>query len=144
VELRRMGKTIIFSTHMMESAERMCDAVCIISRGEKVLDGKIGEVRAEHGAQHVVVLLDGASRNGATAVFRDPELVRRVDESNRFFEIELMEGADPQRLLRQLLDDGAVVTRFELVQPSLHQIFLQKVGVSGTDGRIEQGLTDLG
>jgi ABC-2 type transport system ATP-binding protein len=56
--------------------------------------------------------------------------VSRVDDSNRAFEIELAPGADPQRLLRQLVESGAVVERFELVHPSLHQIFLQRVGAA--------------
>ena len=64
----------------------------------------------------------------------------RVDDSNRFFEIELVDGADPQELLARLVHAGAPVRRFELVQPSLHQIFLQRVGASG----IEEGMSGHG
>src|SRR3954466_3528434 len=63
VELKRDGRTVIFSTHLMDSAERLCDAVCIIARGEKVLDGPIEEVRAEHGGTHVALSLGGSSGN---------------------------------------------------------------------------------
>jgi ABC-2 type transport system ATP-binding protein len=138
VELKREGRTVIFSTHLMDSAERLCDAVCIIARGEKVLDGPIEEVRAEHGGTHVALSLGGSSANGVGVVLNDPRLVARLDDSNRFFEIELTTGADPQLLLRRLLEAGASIQRFELVRPSLHQIFLQKVGAQG----IEAGMTE--
>jgi len=135
VELKRRGKTVIFSTHVMETAERMCDAVCIIARGEKVLDGAVARVKAEHGTRNVALVLhDGAGRAGAARVLQDPSLVARVDDSNRAFEIELAPNADPQRLLRQLVDSGAAIERFELVHPSLHQIFLQRVGAANAAG----------
>jgi ABC-2 type transport system ATP-binding protein len=138
VELKREGRTVIFSTHLMDSAERLCDAVCIIARGEKVLDGPIEEVRAEHGGTHVALSLGGNSGNGVGAVLNDSRLVSRLDDSNRFFEIEVAPGADPQLLLRRLLEAGASIQRFELVRPSLHQIFLQKVGASA----VESGMTE--
>jgi len=138
VELKREGRTVIFSTHLMDSAERLCDAVCIIARGEKVLDGPIEEVRAEHGGTHVALSLGGSSANGVGEVLNDRRLVARLDDSNRFFELELTTGADPQLLLRRLLEAGASIQRFELVRPSLHQIFLQKVGARG----IEAGMTE--
>ena len=138
VELKRQGRTVIFSTHLMDSAERLCDAVCILARGEKVLDGPIEEVRAERGGTHVALSLGGSSANGVGAVLNDPRLVARLDDSNRFFEIELTTGADPQLLLRRLVEAGASIQRFELVRPSLHQIFLQKVGAKG----IETGMTE--
>jgi len=138
VELRRSGKTVIFSTHLMDSAERLCDAVCIISRGEKVLDGALADVKEQHGGRHIALALE--SGDGVSDVLTDRTLIKRVDDSNRFFEIELADGADPQELLRRIVDAGARVQRFELVQPSLHQIFLQRVGAAG----IEDGMTGLG
>ena len=138
VELKRDGRTVIFSTHLMDSAERLCDAVCIIARGTKVLDGPIEEVRAEHGATHIALSLGGSSDNGVGAVLNDPRLIARLDDSNRFFEIELTTGADPQLLLRRLVEAGALIQRFEIVRPSFHQIFLQKVGARG----IEAGMTE--
>jgi ABC-2 type transport system ATP-binding protein len=138
VELKRERRTVVFSTHLMDSAERLCDAVCIIARGEKVLVGPLEEMRAEHGGTHVALSVGGSSANGVGAVLNDPRLVARLDDSNRFFELELTTGADPQLLLRRLLEAGASIQRFELVRPSLHQIFLQKVGARG----IEAGITE--
>jgi ABC-2 type transport system ATP-binding protein len=129
VDLARNGKTVIFSTHVMDNAEKMCDSVCIIARGEKVLDGTVAGVKSDAGTRNVALALgDGAAHNGVGAVLRDPQLVRKLDDNNRFFEIELAKAADPQVLLRRLVDAGASIERFELVQPSLHQIFLQRVG----------------
>ena len=137
LDLKRQGKTVIFSTHIMDNAERMCDAVCIIAGGVKVLDGAVGEVKEAHrGAGHVALAF-GAGGNGAgsrvAAVFADRALVSRVDDQNRYFEVELAPGASPQELLRRVVESGAAVTRFELVQPSLHQIFLERVGATGVE-----------
>jgi ABC-2 type transport system ATP-binding protein len=140
VELKQRNKTVIFSTHLMDNAERMCDAVCIIARGEKVLDGYVSDVKAAHGVRNVALALDGDARNGVAEVLRDPQLVTRVDDQNRYYEIELAPGADAQALLKRLVSAGAAVRRFELVQPSLHQIFLQKVGATN----IEEGMSGHG
>jgi ABC-2 type transport system ATP-binding protein len=140
VELKRRGRTVIFSTHLMDSAERLCDSVCIIARGEKVLDGSVEGVKQTRGGVHVALALDGAVPTAVGAVLADRALVRRVDDSNRFFEVEMTDGSDPQALLRRLVDAGAAIRRFEQVQPSLHQIFLQTVGATG----VEEGMTGHG
>jgi ABC-2 type transport system ATP-binding protein len=142
LDLKRSGKTVIFSTHLMENAERMCDAVCIVAGGRKVLDGPVSAVREEHGGRYVALrLAQGASGGGAVAAaLEDRTLVARVDDLNRSFEIELAEGADPQVLLRRLVEGGARVERFELVRPSLHEIFLQKVGARN----VEPGMSGHG
>ena len=148
VDLKQRGKTVIFSTHVMENAERMCDAVCIIARGEKVLDGRVADVKAQHGQRHVALSLAqsaGESRAAVAAVLGDPSLVARVDDNNRTYEMELAAGADPQLLLQRLVGAGASVERFELVQPSLHQIFLQRVGAAGADiTGVERGMSGHG
>ncbi len=140
LELRQRGKTIIFSTHLMDNAERMCDSVCIIARGEKVLDGSIAEIKTGHGARNVALGLNGAPSADVGAVLSDKSLVQRVDDSNRYFEIELTQGGDPQVLLQRIVATGASINRFEIVQPSLHQIFLEKVGATG----VEMGMTGHG
>jgi len=140
VELKRRGKTVIFSTHLMDNAERLCDSVCIIARGEKVLDGTVVGVKEQHGARNIALALDGGGLEAVASILRDNSLVKRADDSNRFFEIELAPGADPQALLRRVVDSGASVQRFEMIQPSLHQIFLEKVGASG----VEEGMTGHG
>ena len=124
----------------MDNAERLCDSVCIIARGEKVLDGTVAGVKAEHGGNNVALALAGDGASVVAQVLRDHKMVERVDDQNRFFEIQLARGADPQALLRRLVEAGAPVQRFELVQPSLHQIFLEKVGARG----VEEGMSGHG
>ncbi|HEY7860192.1 MAG TPA: DUF4162 domain-containing protein, partial [Gemmatimonadaceae bacterium] len=142
VDLRREGRTIIFSTHLMDNAERLCDSVCIIARGEKVLDGPITAVKAEHGGRYIALALgeERAASDAVASVLGDRALVKRLDDSNRTVELELAPSASSQLLLRRLMDAGAVVERFELVQPSLHRIFLDKVGASG----VEPGMSGNG
>ena len=140
VDLRRRGRTVIFSTHLMDNAERMCDSVCIIARGEKVLDGRVEDVKRAHGGTHIALGLSGGGNEAVRDVLSDQTLVHRVDDSNRFLEIELALGADAQMLLHRLVATGASIERFECVQPSLHQIFIDKVGASG----IEEGMSGHG
>jgi ABC-2 type transport system ATP-binding protein len=139
-ELRARGRTVVFSTHLIDSAERMCDAVCIIAAGSKVLDGPVTDVKAAHAGRSVALTLADAADDGVAAVLRDPRVVARLDDSHRAFEIELAEGADPQVLLTRLVGAGARITRFELMQPSLHRIFLDAVGAHG----IAEGVTGHG
>ena len=140
VDLKARGKTVIFSTHLMDNAERLCDAVCIIARGGKVLDGGVSAVKAAHGGKVVALSVAGDSRNAIAHILADRTLVARADDQNRFYEINLAPGADPQQLLRRVMETGAPIQRFELVQPSLHQIFLDKVGATG----VEEGMSGQG
>jgi ABC-2 type transport system ATP-binding protein len=140
LELKRRGKTVIFSTHVMDNAEKMCDSVCIIARGEKVLDGAIAAVKRGAGARYVALSLAGGARNGVSSVLHDTTLVRKLDDNTNYIELELASAADPQVLLRRLLDAGANIERFEIVQPSLHQIFIERVGATG----IETGMSGHG
>ncbi len=140
LELKRRGKTVIFSTHVMDNAEKMCDSVCIIARGEKVLDGRVTDVKREASARHVALSLVGGVQNGVNEVLHDTSLVRSLDDNANFIELELAPAADSQVLLRRLLEAGAKIDRFEMMQPSLHQIFLQRVGAQG----IETGMSGHG
>jgi ABC-2 type transport system ATP-binding protein len=140
VELKARGKTIIFSTHLMDNAERLCDSVCIIAHGQKVLDGGVAEVRKAHSGRMVALAVDGDSRQSISRVLGDRTLVARVDDHNRYFELELAPGGDAQQLLRRVIDTGVAITRFELVLPSLHQIFLERVGARG----VEEGMSGHG
>ena len=140
VDLKARGKTVIFSTHLMDNAERLCDSVCIIAHGDKVLDGAVAAVKAEHGTRVVALSVAGEERAAIAEVLADRTLVARADDQNRYYEIELAAGANAQELLRRVVATGAAIQRFELVQPSLHQIFLERVGATG----VEEGMTGHG
>jgi ABC-2 type transport system ATP-binding protein len=127
VEVARSGRTILFSTHIMEHAEKMCDRIVIIARGEKVVDGTLAEVKREGGKHHVAL---GFSRNAgaARAVLADRALVARADDAGVSAEVELAQGAEGEQLLRALMAADVGLSRFEIIEPSLQSIFIAKVG----------------
>lgn len=124
LELKAEGKTIIFSTHQMEVAERVCDDICLINRSQKVLDGSIREVKRSFGRNSLALRFEG----GGDGVLEDGALIAGVKRHADETEALLAPGAEPQEVLRRLLASGARVTKFELVEPSLHDIFIEKVG----------------
>jgi len=127
VDFARTGRTVLFSTHIMEHAEQMCDRVTIISRGRKVVDGPLAEIKREEGTRYVALRFhrDAARASG---VLRDRRHVARVDDHGASAELELAAGADPDALLADLVASGAGISRFEVVEPSLQSIFISKVG----------------
>lgn len=129
LELRASGKTIIFSTHMMAQAERLCDDICLINRSRKILEGSLREVKRSFGRNAIALRVEG----GDTSALNDPSLVAKVMPRSDEMEVLLSEGADAQALLRGLVARGAQITKFELVEPSLHDIFITKV--DETDGQ---------
>jgi len=127
LDLRSRGKTILLSTHIMEQAEKLCDHVCIIARGKKLVDGTLAAVKRTHGGRHVLINFDGA-RGGADAIFADRRLVAQADVSGQFAELELAGESDAQEILKALVSSGARLARFELAEPSLNKIFIDLVG----------------
>jgi ABC-2 type transport system ATP-binding protein len=127
LDLRARGKTILFSTHIMEQAEKICDHVCIIARGKKLVDGPLAEIKRTHGGRHLLVNFDGA-RGDADRIFADRRLVAQSDVSGQFAELELAVQADAQEILKALVSSGARLSRFELAEPSLNKIFIDLVG----------------
>ncbi len=127
-EIRQSGRTVMFSTHGMEQAEKVVDAVCIIARGKKVIDGKLDDIKRASAPEGLVALdfMDDASRGAAERVLADKQLVAERKDS----EVKLASGVAPQQLLAALVAANASVRRFELVVPTLHQIFVDKVGAA--------------
>ncbi|MFQ5702823.1 MAG: ABC transporter ATP-binding protein [Gemmatimonadales bacterium] len=140
VELSRKGTTILFSTHIMEQAEKLCDSICIIARGEKVVDGRLADVKQEHGGRNLVLALEGESRS-ARRIFDDRTLVAGLDDYGQYAELELADGADPQRLLEELVRAGVRVSRFEIAEPSLNKIFIDMVGRDALTAPAEELIT---
>ena len=122
LELKAQGKTIIFSTHQMELAEKLCDDICMINKSEKVLHGSLRELKRSFGRNAVALRMEGGDE-----VLSDQRLVATVDRNSDELEALLAPGASAQELLERLIAAGAQVTRFELVEPSLNDIFIEKV-----------------
>ncbi|MGI8640914.1 MAG: ABC transporter ATP-binding protein [Pyrinomonadaceae bacterium] len=122
-ELKAQGKTIIFSTHLMETAERLCDDIILINKSRKVISGTLREVKASFGKNLIALRCEGGE-----AVLADKNLVAKVIEHADEKELELAENADAQLLLKKLIENGAIISKFEQVEPSLNDIFIEKVG----------------
>jgi len=122
LELKAAGKTIIFSTHQMEVAEKICDDICLINRSRKVLDGSIREVKRAFSRNAVALRLVGGE-----SVLEDRSLLSKVRRDSDGIEGLLAEGATSQSLLKALIAAEATIERFEMIEPSLHDIFIEKV-----------------
>ncbi len=127
VELARSGRTVLFSTHVMEQAERMCDRIAIIARGEVVVGGTLAQVKADFGGRHVALGFSH-DKQRAERILADRALVASIDDYGAAADLQLAEGADPQALLAALVREGVGLRRFELVEPSLQSIFMARVG----------------
>ncbi len=121
-ELKAQHKTIIFSTHLMETAERLCDDIILIDRSRKVLGGTLRQVKESFGKNMIAL-----RATGGEAVLKDESLVSKVIEHADEKELVLAENADAQILLKKLLESGAKVSKFEEIEPSLNDIFIEQV-----------------
>ncbi len=122
LRLRDAGTTVIFSTHVMHEAERLCDRILLINKGKAVLDGSFEQMRSSWRANAVSAELDGD-----TSFIDGLSVVEEVKSDGLRLEIILTEGADPQQLLGELLGRVRVLA-FELKVPSLHEMFVRLVG----------------
>jgi ABC-2 type transport system ATP-binding protein len=121
LDQRRKGTTLVLSSHQMETVERICDRVALLNRGEKILDGAVADVKAQHGRNSLVLAFDGDG-----SFLSDLPGVLRLTDHGRYVEIRLKDGADPQAVLREATA-RLRLSRFEIVEPSLHDIFVQRV-----------------
>jgi ABC-2 type transport system ATP-binding protein len=140
VDIARSGRTVLFSTHVMEQAERMCDRIAIIARGETVVSGTVAQVKADFGGRHVALGFSH-DRERATAILADPRLIARVDDYGASAELKMADGADPEQLLAALVREGVGLRRFEVVEPSLQAIFIAKVGADPAAVPLPAGVT---
>ena len=124
LELRKAGKTILFSTHRMDQVERLCDSICLISHGRRVLEGDLKNIKASYGKNTVQMEYEGDPG------LEGSELLESMSSYGNYVEVRLRPGADPQRLLH-MAAGRARISRFELVEPSLEEIFIEMVGKDG-------------
>ena len=122
-EFKKKDKTVIFSTHLMETAERLCNDIILINKSKKVIGGSLREIKESYGHNRIAL-----RATGGDSVLDDKTLVAKVIEHADEKDIELADGADPQELLTRLIASGAVISKFEQVEPSLNDIFIEQVG----------------
>ena len=121
LELKSQGKAILFSTHRMDQVEKLCDAICLIDNGVAVLSGTMREIKSRYERNHVIVEFDGS------ADFLKSEEIETANNYSGHAEIKLRPHGDAQKLLREATS-AATIYRFELVEPSLEEIFIETVG----------------
>ena len=121
IELSRAGKTLIVSSHQMATVEQMCDRVALINRGDKVLDGRVSDIKASYGKNTIILAFEGDG-----AFLKALPGVTGVSDMGRYAEIKLGPAADPQAILKAA-SEKLRISRFEVVEPSLHDIFVERV-----------------
>jgi len=125
LEMKEKGGTIVFSTHRMEQVEMICDDICLINKAEMVLEGNLSQIKKQYGKNTVVLDYEG----DASFIQNFPE-VEKIDDYGKFMEIKLREKSDPQVLLQNLVGKIAI-NKYEIQEPSLNAIFIEKVGGKG-------------
>jgi ABC-2 type transport system ATP-binding protein len=131
-EMKDRGKTLVFSTHQMETVEELCESIAILDRGRVVVSGSVRDVRRSTGRQMVRVAVEG-----------DPEMawldgvdgVRVIRRGQDYVEAEVAPGHDPGAVLATALGRGCAIRQFEIAEPSLEQIFIERVGQIDTTER---------
>ena len=130
LEMRDRGRTIVFSTHQLATAEALCDSVAIIDRGRMVIAGSTREVRRSTGQQVVRMATRGdgdaewlGTLDGVTVTRRGPDVT----------ELRVSAGGDPQAVLRAAVARGEDVLQFEVADPSLEEVFVERVGALRAD-----------
>ena len=122
VELKQKGATVLFSTHIMEHAEKICERILLMNKGKAVVYGSMADIKAQYGRNAVQLEFDGDA-----SFVQNLDFVDSVVSYPRWIEVELKEGTDSDLLFKALA--GRIkVRRFETVAPSLHKIFIQLVG----------------
>ena len=133
---RSDGKTVIFSTHNMEQAEQLCEHVCIIAQGHKVLDGRLRDIRRENMGNAYRVQFDGDSP--AAEAFMRAGRFGAAARQGEEWRLELAPGTDTRALLAALNDLDAPLVRFQREEPSLHDIFVSRVAGAAQTRRVSE------
>jgi len=121
LELKAEGRAILFSTHRMDQVEKLCDSICLVNDGRAVLSGNLREIKSRYERNRVIVEFEGSAE-----FLKSTEIEEARNYSGRA-EVKLHPHGDAQKLLHEAAS-MATIYRFELVEPSLEEIFIQTVG----------------
>jgi ABC-2 type transport system ATP-binding protein len=122
LDLKKQGRTLLFSTHRMDQVEKLCDAICLINHGKAVLNGNLKEIKSRYGKNNIQIEYEGDG-----AFLQQNALVGTYNNYGNYVEVRLAPGADSQQLLR-MVTERSRVNKFEVVEPSLEEIFIEVVG----------------
>ncbi|MBI3747731.1 MAG: ATP-binding cassette domain-containing protein [Chloroflexi bacterium] len=136
-ELRDQGRTLVFSTHQMEAAEALCESVAIIDRGRLVAGGRLRDLKRASGRRWIRIALEGIQP--APDWLGRVAGVERVHPDAAGAELELLADADPAAILNAVLANGATISQFEVIEPSLEALFIELVGRPADTDRVWTG-----
>jgi ABC-2 type transport system ATP-binding protein len=125
LEMHRRGKTIIFSTHQLEQAEELCEDVVIINKGQVIVKGSVREVKRQHGRNVVYLKLDNDPEAPWLDTLEGVQVTRRRQD---YIEMQIQANLNPNLIVEAALSHGGMISRFELAEPSLTDIFIEHVG----------------
>ncbi len=120
IDMRAAGSTIVLSTHRMEQVERMCDSICLIDKGHKLLDGDLRAIKQSYGKNTLHIEFTGSD-----AFLKNPAILSLTRLGNGV-EAKLKPGANPQEILKAAVQENISIIRFELLEPSLNEIFIDR------------------
>lgn len=127
LEMHRQGKTIIFSTHQLEQAEELCQDIVIINKGQSVVQGSVREVKRRQGRHVARLKLDNDPEASWLEQLQGVQVTRRRED---YIEMQLPASLNPNVIVEAALQHGGIISRFELTEPSLTDIFIELVGTS--------------
>ncbi len=125
VEMHRRGETIIFSTHQLEQAEELCQDIVIINKGQSVVQGSVHEVKRQHGRNVARLKLDNDPEAAWLEQLPGVQVTKRRED---YVEMHIQANLNPNVIVEAALHHGGIISRFELTEPSLTEIFIEKVG----------------
>ncbi len=132
LEMKQRGKIIIFSTHLMDFAERMCDHIVMIDRGKIILKGPLASIKSKYGQRNVSLI-----HNGDISFLKDNPIIEKIEDFGNSTGIRVKEANQTQQLLKLLVDRGVTIKKFDANEISLHEIFIEFAGHE------DSGTTDL-
>jgi ABC-2 type transport system ATP-binding protein len=123
LEMKKQGKAILLSTHLMDQAEKLCDSICLINKGQVVVQGKLAEIKKKY--RHNSVILE---YSGNADFIKSLPVVQTVNDYGNYMEIRLQQELQADALLKQIASSNLQVKRFEIADTSLNEIFIDLLG----------------
>jgi ABC-2 type transport system ATP-binding protein len=127
LEMHRRGKTIIFSTHQLDQAEELCQDIVIINKGQSVVQGSVRDVKRHSGRNVARLKLDNDPEAPWLDMLDGVQVTKRRED---YIEMQIQADLNPNVIVEAALHHGGIISRFELTEPSLTEIFIEKVGAA--------------
>lgn len=128
LEMKQKGKVVIFSTHLMEFAEKMCDSIAMIDKGKIILNGKLSAIKSKYASRNVSL-----NYNGNISFLNNNSLIESIENFGNTTGIKLRSENTDQQLLKLLIENNIVVKKFNVDEISLHEIFVSLAGKELSD-----------